>query len=527
MSGDPNWSNVVLLLKGDGPDSSTNIVDSSPSHKTVTGNGNARITTAQSRFGGSSINFDGQDNPSTYLSIPDSTDWHFDGAYTIEFFLRLAVLEDSNVWLFSQSNSLGEQCPVRLDVTATTGKLNVLGASDNVNWLFTSLPSTNGLAAGVWYHIAMTDDNTTFRLFIDGNLEASRATWSKTDKAQPLMIGGGWSGGDRELNGQIDSLRITKGIARYTANFTPPTAPFPDGMGQVSGTVKDATGALAARTLRALKRATGEQVAAVFSGIGDANYNSNALLLRADSGSPVDAGPGCRPVTVNGGVTVDTSIRSLYGASMKFDGSTGYLTVPSSSDFSGAGGALTAEARIRPSSLRLQLVFGKQSSGVAREWAVYVQATGELQLLGWSASGATVVNIISTTLIAANTWTDLAVARSAAGVWYLFVNGLLQGSSTESAALGTNADAFAIGRHIGFPGTRDFGGHMEAVRVTRGVARYTATYTPPAERFPERASGNVGEYSFYTPTLDELNVICLDDDAGTVENDQILRVIPA
>jgi hypothetical protein len=65
------------------------------------------------------------------------------------------------------------------------------------------------------------------------------------------------------------------------------------------------------------------------------------------------------------------------------------------------------------------------------------------------------------------------------------------------------------------------------VRITKGLARYTANFTPPADRFSDRASGALGTYDFYTPTLDELVAVCYDDVAGTVENDLVLRVIPA
>lgn len=62
------------------------------------------------------------------------------------------------------------------------------------------------------------------------------------------------------MNGYIDELRITKGVARYTSGFSAPTAAFPDGMGQVSGNVKDSAGANAVRTVRAYRRDTGALV---------------------------------------------------------------------------------------------------------------------------------------------------------------------------------------------------------------------------------------------------------------------------
>jgi len=91
------------------------------------------------------------------------------------------------------------------------------------------LVSTTSGSNGVWYHIAVTRSGSTFRLFINGTLEASTTSSASIDGglAKKLSIGRtGYS--DSGMNGYIDDLRITKGYARYTANFTPPAAALPD-----------------------------------------------------------------------------------------------------------------------------------------------------------------------------------------------------------------------------------------------------------------------------------------------------------
>ena len=60
--GDPFAANVVLFLKGNGSNGSTNIIDSSPTPKTISVFGTAQISTAQSKYGGSSLYFDGTNN---------------------------------------------------------------------------------------------------------------------------------------------------------------------------------------------------------------------------------------------------------------------------------------------------------------------------------------------------------------------------------------------------------------------------------------------------------------------------------
>jgi hypothetical protein len=75
-----------LLLHGDGTNGSTTITDSSISPKTVTAVGNAQISTAQSKFGGASIAFNGT---TSYLTTPANSDFAYDADFTIECWLYL------------------------------------------------------------------------------------------------------------------------------------------------------------------------------------------------------------------------------------------------------------------------------------------------------------------------------------------------------------------------------------------------------------------------------------------------------
>ena len=84
------------------------------------------------------------------------------------------------------------------------------------------------LAASQWYHIALTRESGSTKLFIDGTQAGS--TYSDTTSYLGPQGGFLTIGGLNQaftINGYIDDLRITKGIARYTANFTAPTAALP------------------------------------------------------------------------------------------------------------------------------------------------------------------------------------------------------------------------------------------------------------------------------------------------------------
>ena len=83
------------------------------------------------------------------------------------------------------------------------------------------------MSTGQWYHVALSGSDGSYKLFLNGTQEGSTATGSITDGHDTKKIGVFWySGGGyiRYWNGYLEDFRITKGLARYTSNFTPPTS---------------------------------------------------------------------------------------------------------------------------------------------------------------------------------------------------------------------------------------------------------------------------------------------------------------
>lgn len=207
-----------LLLHFDGADTSTSFTDSSPSPHTVTANGNAQIDTAQSKFGGSSGLFDGG---SDYLLLDGSDDFAFGtGDFTIEFFLRLAATGvEQDIYDGRPSGGASSSCPrVRVD-------------SSNVIKLVrggTIVVSGPALSANTWYHIAFARASGVTRLFVDGVLQGTAADTGDylNGASRPAIGTTGALLGDDDLNGWLDELRVSKGIARWTENFTPPTSAY-------------------------------------------------------------------------------------------------------------------------------------------------------------------------------------------------------------------------------------------------------------------------------------------------------------
>ena len=226
---DPYWSNVVLALPCDGANGSTTFTDISDTPKTVAAYGNAQISTAQSKFGGSSAYFDGSGD---YLAATDHADLDLGLIFTIEAFFDFSSLPNAtksahyivNRWDWSTSKR-----SYLLQLNETSGAYTLEFSvspsgttTGNIALIYAWTPTL-----GTWYHIAAQSTGSHLQLFINGTKVAetpSSITTFATDRA--LRIGADFSG-DAAYHGYIDDLRITKGVARYTANFTPPTAPFP------------------------------------------------------------------------------------------------------------------------------------------------------------------------------------------------------------------------------------------------------------------------------------------------------------
>ena len=223
---DPYWDSVSLLLHMDGADASTTFTDSSKNALAVTANGNAQISTAQSKFGESSGLFDGNGD---YLTIANNSAFTLDVDFTIELWIYASALTANFPSFLANGNAT-------FAGSGTTGAWfgMVSGTPRKANFgTNTSNPmisSTTTIATGTWYHVALTRQGDSNRLFINGTLESTVTNTQRLNISNNgLQIGrNGWDGTASHWNGYLDDLRITKGIARYTANFTPPAAPFPD-----------------------------------------------------------------------------------------------------------------------------------------------------------------------------------------------------------------------------------------------------------------------------------------------------------
>lgn len=203
---DPEWDNVISLLRGNGTDGSTTITDEKSITWTKTGN--VAVSTAQSKWGGSSLYFDGTGYLKRILSTAITADYTIEGWFYFNTYSLQYVFGE-----YVNSSSVGLYIQNEWTISLATN-----GAENN---------SSHGIALNTWVHIAVVRTATHIKLYIDG-VEKNSVANSTTPNIQVMYIASvEWIEQAPHFNGYIDDFRITR-AARYTANFTPPTAQFPN-----------------------------------------------------------------------------------------------------------------------------------------------------------------------------------------------------------------------------------------------------------------------------------------------------------
>jgi hypothetical protein len=172
--------------------------------------GNAQISTVQSKWGGSSMSFDGTGD---YLYYPNNLNAQFGtGDFTIEGWIYINSLAALQV-LFEFRATSG----------ATYGQIYITTAGVLRYYLPTDVGTSNTFTTGAWTHFAITRASGTLNMYIGGTRGYTNTYTSAMD-ASKIQIGADVNGANG-LNAYLDDVRITKGVARYTAaSFTPPTS---------------------------------------------------------------------------------------------------------------------------------------------------------------------------------------------------------------------------------------------------------------------------------------------------------------
>ena len=220
-----------LLLHCNGADESTDIPDSSDSDHEITCHGTAELDTAQKWQGTASVLLDGD---SDFLTAPNHVDWDFGaGDWTLDIRGRFNALPalDTGVSLFFRWPDTADKS--WLVVILNDGgvyKIRFRCSTDGTTEATAIQSDALTLAVDTFYHFAIVRDGNTLRFFHDGVAKGTGDLTGLTlfDSSTEITIGAHSVHTTKFFNGWLDEIRVSKGIARWTEAFTPPTVEYGD-----------------------------------------------------------------------------------------------------------------------------------------------------------------------------------------------------------------------------------------------------------------------------------------------------------
>jgi hypothetical protein len=400
---------------------------------------------------------------SSYLTAPDNAVFDFgSGDFTIEAWIWPTSTSTTEQEIFGKRATSAVFAPILFGVKASgstfrsyyVGSLN--GSSWGINGGFGS--GTAVIPLNDWTHIALTRSGTTFTSYVNGvsDLVVTGISSALMTNSTAISIAASAADGSNALLGYLSNLRIIKGTAVYTGAFTPPTlAPI---------------------------TTAGSTSAASYSSTTNVNTSftaaSTSLLANFTNAGIYDAAVQNNAITV-GSAQASTTITPKWGVtSMKFNGSTDYLTMPSNPAFAFGTGNFTIEAwvYITSSAAEKNIVSTRGAAGSANAWSLSINTSNGISFY----SNTFILNTSSN--ISLSTWTYVAVTREGTGASQtkLYING----SNVASAASAENFTSQLMAVGASNDGSQAFfNGYLQDVRITKGYAR---TITTPTAAFPTR-----------------------------------------
>lgn len=446
-NGDKYFSNVSLLLPFDGANGSTTFYDASPVPKAITTVGNTNISTTQSKFGGSSGYFDGAGD---YLTIPDDNVFTFDADFTIEAWIYVTSLVTTRTIISQWPYNSAANSAWKLSIN-TSGKLVF---SSCIGTTITNLVGVSQtITTNSWTHVAITRSGSDVKLFINGQQDSTTGniSGSLNNSTDTIKVGVDNTTDVAYFLGYIDTLRISKGLARYTASFTPPTAPFPTD----------------------------------WEDVADPYYDNVVLHLPMDGPengtSFIDRSKTPNTITVTGNTLLKAALSKFGGRSCYFDGNGDSLTVVGQANTLDTGD-FTIEVWIYPTVLSSQkYIIARRHSTLSSNisFGLYI-ATNNNIIFSWSTNGTIGAGTLLVGVASLNTWQFITICRSSTTI-YTSLNGILGESTSTSTSFYASTYNTTVGA------TNDsgysFSGYIDSLRITKGTARYTSNFTIPTGPF--------------------------------------------
>jgi len=427
---------------------SNRFVDNSSNAHSITVNGDTEVvpfspfapsTAYDPATKGGSGYFDGTDD---YLLAPNSSEFDLStGDFTFEGWFNLSSASGTDsicaVWAYSlsrRSYSFGLLNNGKIGFTYSTTGSNI---SENAG--------TTTINTGEWVHLAWSRSGNTFRGFINGvedlNITLPTSLYSNTTDA--LSIGTiGPNFPQSVFDGYMSNLRMVKGTAVYTSNFTPPTAP----VSEVNGT---------------------------------------SLLCNFTNAGIYD-GTGRNVLETAGDAQVDTAVRKYGTGSMEFDGTGDYLDIPVSENLKFGSGDFTLEGWFYRNDTSDEAIYGDRNVGSKDGLLIGFRTSHVFLLASVDGSNWGIDTYGSTAgpTVPATTWTHIAIVRSGS-TWSVYIDGTEAYNRTLSGTLSQAGSSMQIGNDPN-SGALAFNGYIDDLRITKGVARYTVNFTPPTSKMEQQ-----------------------------------------
>ncbi len=494
----------LLIQSGGDPDGNQSFLDTSSLGTThgITTNGNAHHETDIAYFGTSSIYFPGSQG--SYLEVDDSTDLDFGTSdFTVDFWFYYTTSGNNHAVVasnFGWESSPGYTGNLWIEVdnnggSALVPRIRVWDEYDSEHW---TAQNRSSISINSWNHLALTRSGNTFYYFLNGALEES---WTNSNAVRShsngFTLGALHDGYVVNPNftifqGYIEELRVIKGTAAWTSSFTPPTAPY---NGDSSSPTPTPT-------------QSGPTPTPTSPGGGGGNNNAHLLIQSGGDpdGSQVFLDTSSlgitHGITTNGNVHHETDIAYFGTSSIYFPGSQGsYLEVDDSADLDFGTSDFTVDFWF------YYTTSGNNHAVVASNfgWESSPGYTGNLWIEVDNNGGSALVPRIrvwdeydsehwtaqNRSSISQNSWNHLALTRSG-NTFYYFLNGALEESWTNSNAVRSHSNGFTLGAlHDGYvvnPNFTIFQGYIEELRITKGTAAWTSSFTPPTAPYESGSS---------------------------------------
>ena len=349
-------------------------------------------------------------------------------------------------WFFSVfTTSSGQNAwGLRLE---SNGTLNAYFSGDGGESVTTIgvAAASSGLTENAWHHLAVVKNGTgsnNIQIYVDGVSKVTGTFGAIHDTNLPFRVGR--QGNDTYAQyflGYISDVRIVKGTAVYTGNFTPPTAPL-------------------------------------------SAITNTKMLLNMKDAQAIDS-TAQRNLSLENGTNISTAQAKFGNSSLYFDGTTDTATVIDSENVNFGTVNFTVEGWIRPASFSgyKPNIISKWTNG-SRGWAVRLVASGSgfKMRFTFSTDGSNDSSLDATTVLAFDTWHHFAFVQNSNTVT-CYANGTANGTISCSTIF-ASTNPIILGDWDS--NQADYNGYIDDIRVTTGFARYTSNFTAPSAAFPDK-----------------------------------------